>query len=654
MLSRVAIGIVALVSGWMLAGTAHAQAALLDEVNTVSGGAAPIEKSFGISQAGSYQLVLTDLKLPIALASAKLAVTSGTTVLGKTSVTASAATATLTFDAPVGPLVVRIVGKAAPGASLGTVGVKITKPPATDSIQEFVASIEAPAPAIPENQAQLDEDVTAATTGTYEVSLTDLNLPQALTNLELGITEEGGGQLLILPAAGTGTFTAQAGHRYNVLALAEADAAVTAGLFNVRIRDVSTGTVVLNRTVKLGRVEQLGNVVLSAAPYILTLTDFQFPTALTQRGVALVNDGQLVARTTTTGETPFTATAGEHAVYIVATAAASSAGSLAVEVRPPGGAALFTAAKTVGGAPGTTPAYTFIADIPNAGSYRVRLADFVFPTRLTAAQLAVVQGGNTLGTLSAPGSVDVTAAAGRLFVVLLAEASAPGGGLLGVDVAPTSGGGTVFETTQGIGNLFQSRKVSATGAATYRVALTDVGFPAPFLELRMAVTRAATPVVTLLGNSQFDFDATAGNYFVNFIATPDPTENAGTYGIRVAAKPPNPTITLTAAPGEVTVGNRTTLTWTATDATSCLASSSPADAWSGSREVNGTFQSAAINSATTFSLQCTGDGGSSTKSVTVNTVAERSGGGGGRLDASLLFGLGLCFALAWRQRRQAS
>jgi hypothetical protein len=185
-----------------------------------------------------------------------------------------------------------------------------------------------------------------------------------------------------------------------------------------------------------------------------------------------------------------------------------------------------------------------------------------------------------------------------------------------------------------------------------------VNFPVAFSELGAIATRGADRLGTVLsgstpGGSHFDFDATPGNYFVSFVATPNPTENAGTYGIIVNTKPPSPTVTLTASAQTVTSGSTVDLTWTVTNATSCVAS----EGWSGSRDpASGTFKTAAITTATTFTLACSGDGGSTSKSVTVGIAAQSSGGkhGGGAIDATLLLGLGLCLVLATHRRRLMS
>jgi hypothetical protein len=59
------------------------------------------------------------------------------------------------------------------------------------------------------------------------------------------------------------------------------------------------------------------------------------------------------------------------------------------------------------------------------------------------------------------------------------------------------------------------------------------------------------------------------------------------------------------------------LTWSSTNATTCLAS----DGWSGNEATSGTFTTGDLNTSTTYTLTCTGTGGSGSASVTVAVQA---------------------------------
>jgi hypothetical protein len=70
----------------------------------------------------------------------------------------------------------------------------------------------------------------------------------------------------------------------------------------------------------------------------------------------------------------------------------------------------------------------------------------------------------------------------------------------------------------------------------------------------------------------------------------------------------------------VSNGGSSTVTWSTTNATSCTASGG----WSGSRATSGSVSTGALSATTTFTLNCSGAGGSTSKSATV-TVSAPSG-----------------------------
>jgi len=78
---------------------------------------------------------------------------------------------------------------------------------------------------------------------------------------------------------------------------------------------------------------------------------------------------------------------------------------------------------------------------------------------------------------------------------------------------------------------------------------------------------------------------------------------------------PPPTLSLSASPTSITQGNSSTISWTSINATSCTAS----NGWSGSKATSGS-QSVSPLTATTYTLTCTGNGGNTSQSVTVNLL----------------------------------
>lgn len=85
-----------------------------------------------------------------------------------------------------------------------------------------------------------------------------------------------------------------------------------------------------------------------------------------------------------------------------------------------------------------------------------------------------------------------------------------------------------------------------------------------------------------------------------------------------ASGPTAPALTLTATRTSVTVGQTATLTWSSSAATACTASG----AWSGARALSGTQGvTPASAGAFTYTLSCTGAGGTTARSVAVTATA---------------------------------
>jgi hypothetical protein len=81
-----------------------------------------------------------------------------------------------------------------------------------------------------------------------------------------------------------------------------------------------------------------------------------------------------------------------------------------------------------------------------------------------------------------------------------------------------------------------------------------------------------------------------------------------------------PTVTLSASPNPVAYGGAATLTWTISNATSCTGTNMPAGNWStGGSDAVG-VSTGALTGNTTYTLNCTGTGGSASSSVTVNVT----------------------------------
>jgi hypothetical protein len=121
------------------------------------------------------------------------------------------------------------------------------------------------------------------------------------------------------------------------------------------------------------------------------------------------------------------------------------------------------------------------------------------------------------------------------------------------------------------------------------------------------------------GSGTHDPRATT-TYTLNCSGTLDGSSASDSVTVTVNAVPaaPVPTVTLTASPSRLSRGGTITLSWTSTDASSCSASSD----WTGTKPVNGS-DSRTISSPVTFTLTCSGDGGTASSSVSYSARGRR-------------------------------
>lgn len=89
---------------------------------------------------------------------------------------------------------------------------------------------------------------------------------------------------------------------------------------------------------------------------------------------------------------------------------------------------------------------------------------------------------------------------------------------------------------------------------------------------------------------------------------------AALFGSTALGQSAPPTVTLSISPDAITIGGSTTLTWNATNASSCIASRS----WGGARPISGSQTLVGVATSSVYSLTCIGDFGSTTKSVALS------------------------------------
>jgi hypothetical protein len=109
---------------------------------------------------------------------------------------------------------------------------------------------------------------------------------------------------------------------------------------------------------------------------------------------------------------------------------------------------------------------------------------------------------------------------------------------------------------------------------------------------------------------------------------------------------PAPTVTISVSPTSLTVGQSATITWSSTNATSCTAGG----AWSGTQTTSGTAtETPSAAGSLSYTLSCTGAGGSANGSAALTVSAASTGTGshgGGALNWWTLLGLALMTGIA--------
>ncbi len=641
---------------WPQAGDAQS---LLDEVATVwdDSAVAALERPFLVATAGSHDITLRDLAVPAPLAGVRAAVTRGSIVVATLQIPpGQAGPAVIRADLVSGNYSVRVVGAPSTAARSGTIGISVVRVGDSTEILQFADALSLAPPAVPANTTVLERNFAVADTSVHTLQLRDLGFPAAAQSVQLIMTR--GGAVIGLPLSAAGAFTFQGQPQgagdppYTLRVITTATTVSGGALATIHIRSAS-GAVVLSESAPAGQVRNAGNASLSAGPHTLRLADLVFPSALAQAQAIGVLAGAEAVRITSPGNAGFSASAGMHRLFVLARPGSDpGAGSFGVDILQ-GASVVFSSADVVNLGNGAARGFALSANVPTAGDYRLRLFDYRFPNAFSTLRVAAVRGGNTLGSIAAPGDTTLAALpAGSVVVLALAApGGTTGGGVYGLQLAPSSGGAAVLDVNQGVGALFSSRRIDVPASGRFNVTAEDLGFPATFIELFALVTRGPDSVGSIFGGGTFSFDALPGPYNVSFIARPDLFEKAGTYRLGVAPTPAAPTVGFSASPLSVSSGATSTLNWTSQNATACTASG----AWSGSRPTSGTEASPPVTSSASFTLTCTGPGGSTaaTASVTVGAPPIGGGGGGGRMDGLMLLLLTTLWLVQAARRRAA-
>lgn len=616
----------------------------------------PQARTLTVSASGRMRVTLTDKAAPSAFSQLRLLVSrGGSRILVQEGAGAQE------FDAEAGDYKLQVLGVA--GAPAGTFEVEVRSIPGNALLLQFAHGIEAAPPASPAGQSALQTSIAIAQTGNYTVTLRDRAFPAALSAIDMLLLRADGTGLPITlqgpcaAAACTTTFTATAPGPYNLIVVATASNPDQAGLYTLQIDGGPQSGIVYASTQPVGLLRAALPVSLPAADaYTLSLQDLATPAPLAALRARLMQGATQLAVLDAQGTVPTTgAQAGQAQLFVFGkTAAGAAAGAGVYIARVTRGAtqnvvrsvqtlpAGFDAASNTGG-------YLYTFDVPSAGDYRLRLRDLDFPDPFSRLAAVLVQNDQARLEVRSSDSESVVALAlGPAYLAVLGSPQSAGANsLLGLSLGPAAGGAMLLDQAQGIGSLIATHQVEVPAAGAYDLKINDLQFPAAFADLAVAVTRGTQRVGNIFGGGPpITFDAQPGVHFLNLLARPATDAQFATWGFELSHTPPLPTVTLGATPASVVRGASAALNWSSTGATTCSATGG----WNGARTTAGSEPSPVIDTATTFTLSCTGPGGTTSSSVTVSLSAAGTDGDGGGGSVGIAAILWLAGLLAARRR----
>lgn len=162
--------------------------------------------------------------------------------------------------------------------------------------------------------------------------------------------------------------------------------------------------------------------------------------------------------------------------------------------------------------------------------------------------------------------------------------------------------------------------VSSGGSATLTWSSTNAG--------SCTATGGWTGSQALSGSKTITNITSAQTYTLTCTGVGNTTTVSKSVSVGVSTPTPTPTtaaptVSLSASPTSVSSGGSATLTWSSTDATSCTASGN----WSGTLATSGSRVMSSITSSQSYTLTCTGAGGTASKTVAVGVVVDTNTGG---------------------------
>jgi hypothetical protein len=369
--------------------TASGGAQVYSSIDTLSSAASQpsgvgiLDNSFTVSSGGTYTVTMADLQFPIALQNPDLIVIDTTAGVPVATLSAFGSTQTTQALNPGDSYTILALAQEQSGAPGGLFTVSVTP---SSGAAVFGPAI-VPVGAVTSLQASVSGISQASfslASSQATVALVDLTFPTVpLASLGAIVVDATTGQAASAAVTATGqqNFTPPSvTDSYQVYAYAVADSTTNAGSYSVSVQQGTAFPFLAAQAVSSSSAMQAFNfnTSASAGSYVVTLTDFKFPSAIAADALAVVQNGLLVKSTNAAGNFTASLSQGPFTVLAFGQAAAGSSGLLGVDVSPSGGGtAVFDTTEGIGtGFSSTTFSPT------SAVSVQANVADLKFPQAL--------------------------------------------------------------------------------------------------------------------------------------------------------------------------------------------------------------------------------------------------------------------------------
>jgi hypothetical protein len=401
--------------------------------------------------------------------------------------------------------------------------------------------------------ATTEEDFTIAASQDLVVTLTDLQVPAALSTATVVVTQGGsmvGNATLAAPATSATLSIAGAVGPYTLRVFGAPNSSFSVGTFTVCVAPKASASNCIQSASIAGNISAPSTAadptvstvnqiltVLTAGAYTISFADDQFPVALNTAPNLAIFQGSAPVSLGIQSGTTVTLNPGTYTLLAIAQADQTArAGLYGIAITGPAGVApLLNSTFPVGLL--SAPAQR---NNPSAQSVTLKVTDFAFPAPLAGAGALLTAGAANLGTSSAgSGPLSVTAPAGPLQVWNFASTAAAAGTY---EVDLTSSTASLLQAAYGVDNgssLVFAFVTTPLNAGSYQANAADFQFPAALQSLQFEVAQSGTILGKSAATGALNFTAAAGPVVLLVDAT-TPANGNGLFDVNVQTSGASP------------------------------------------------------------------------------------------------------------------